>query len=645
LVNGIEQNGTTYQSNNLQPNQEVIISVEAVSDGACGNSFAESSCIAQDCASVDMLITPVADICGNDMPNGLIELEVEVLGASLSGVWSGSGVVDAVNGLFDPNSADLVNGENQILYTITDNYCEYSETATINIYESLQTGIIQIGALDCSDTAPILVSPAQQNVDYVWTTPSGNQMSETQIEALEEGQYNLLITSNLNGCTVSESIALIADFLTPVTEIANPEGMLTCIKEEVTLNALSSSSGPNFSYEWQGPGGDILTGTNPMELSVDQGGTYTLVITDLTNSCSSSASISVPQNTTLPTVEAGESLEFGCNDEVLTLAGFASLEADVLTWKNELGETLTSILQLDNNINTDVLNPGIYTLEAMDSETGCIGTDQVIITEDEDIPTAIMTMIESASCADEQDAYIEILEVEGGSAPYTYAFDEQAFSNTIIYPYLNPGTYELTVKDADGCTFEKSVFVPQTQAVTLDIGSDMNLTLGESEVIHLQTNLSLTEVDTVIWTSSEAIECMDDHCMEIKVSPKHSTEIHAVLVKDSGCIGEASIRLTLDKPRDVYIPNIFSPNSDGNNDIFFLQGKSEVVKVNRLLISNRWGEIIFDAKDFELNNPTKGWDGRLNGKDLNPGVFIYHVEVEYIDGEVVLMKGDVTLMR
>lgn len=88
----------------------------------------------------------------------------------------------------------------------------------------------------------------------------------------------------------------------------------------------------------------------------------------------------------------------------------------------------------------------------------------------------------------------------------------------------------------------------------------------------------------------------------------------------------------------VYIPNIFSPNSDGNNDVFLV--RSENIETIHLAVYNRWGE-----KVFESQNPNEGWDGNYKGKPCSPDVYVYHATIMFEDGTETSRKGNVTLVR
>ncbi|MBN8678539.1 MAG: gliding motility-associated C-terminal domain-containing protein [Chitinophagales bacterium] len=94
------------------------------------------------------------------------------------------------------------------------------------------------------------------------------------------------------------------------------------------------------------------------------------------------------------------------------------------------------------------------------------------------------------------------------------------------------------------------------------------------------------------------------------------------------------------------MPNIFSPNGDGENEGFTVFAEwSGVRSVKTLQIFSRWGEQIFVRENFPPNDPALGWDGRFKGVEMNPGVFVYYALVELVNGQEVVYKGDVTLMR
>lgn len=98
--------------------------------------------------------------------------------------------------------------------------------------------------------------------------------------------------------------------------------------------------------------------------------------------------------------------------------------------------------------------------------------------------------------------------------------------------------------------------------------------------------------------------------------------------------------------RAVFVPNVFSPNHDGINDNFFIQANPAIIdRVHFLRVYDRWGEVLIAHHDFPPNDPAFGWDGTYSNKDSQPGVYVWIAELEYKDGLIELLLGDVTLVR
>ena len=96
---------------------------------------------------------------------------------------------------------------------------------------------------------------------------------------------------------------------------------------------------------------------------------------------------------------------------------------------------------------------------------------------------------------------------------------------------------------------------------------------------------------------------------------------------------------------DIYIPNAFSPNGDNINDRLTILAGNDVNQINRFLIADRWGAIVFETNDFLPNDEQHSWDGSFKGKQLASGVYVYFAEVEFRNGETVQLRGDILLVR
>ena len=129
------------------------------------------------------------------------------------------------------------------------------------------------------------------------------------------------------------------------------------------------------------------------------------------------------------------------------------------------------------------------------------------------------------------------------------------------------------------------------------------------------------------------------------VRPDQTTSYSIQVINENGCVAEDMIQVRVSKDRLIFIPNVFTPNNDGTNDIFFIFGGKGVKEIKKFRVFNRWGEVMYELNNFQHNEPNLGWDGTFRGDALNPAVFVYLAEVEFIDGRIELYKGDVTLSK
>lgn len=92
------------------------------------------------------------------------------------------------------------------------------------------------------------------------------------------------------------------------------------------------------------------------------------------------------------------------------------------------------------------------------------------------------------------------------------------------------------------------------------------------------------------------------------------------------------------------MPNTFSPNHDGANDVFYPRGTG-IFKIKSFKVFNRWGQMVFSKNEMSANNPQYGWDGTLNDALLPADVYVYMIEVVCSNNITLPIKGNITLVR
>ncbi len=139
------------------------------------------------------------------------------------------------------------------------------------------------------------------------------------------------------------------------------------------------------------------------------------------------------------------------------------------------------------------------------------------------------------------------------------------------------------------------------------------------------------------------LSCQD--CLDNVASPLDDVMYTLLMSVENGCVYQDSVEVDVRKDRAVFIPNAISPNGDGINEYFYVQSKLNNVEVSKMSIFDRWGNLVFMTEDIPVNQESVGWDARYNGEPVQSGVFVYVIELKFIDGFIRLRKGDVTVIR
>lgn len=163
----------------------------------------------------------------------------------------------------------------------------------------------------------------------------------------------------------------------------------------------------------------------------------------------------------------------------------------------------------------------------------------------------------------------------------------------------------------------------------LDLGNDTTIFAGESVV------LTASGGGSYFWSPADFLSCVS--CPSPVASPIE-TATYSVVVDTLGCISQDDITVYVEISGDVYVPNLFSPNEDGVNDVLGIYGWS--VSEVEFRIYDRWGELVFQSNSMDAK-----WDGTYKGSPLNSAVFVYTLQVTYMDGREQQQHGNITLVK
>ena len=204
-------------------------------------------------------------------------------------------------------------------------------------------------------------------------------------------------------------------------------------------------------------------------------------------------------------------------------------------------------------------------------------------------------------------------------------------------------TYKVVGSDSLGC-FEDEGSV----TIKLYTKPHVEIANGESIVVQAGTPVKLTtknspDIVDWKWYPSKWLSCST--CAETIAAANENITYHVTAANQGHC--EASDDVTISvicNNANVYVPNTFSPNHDGSNDVFYPRGTG-LYTIKSFKIFNRWGQVVFSKNGISANDPQVGWDGTLNGAILQPDVYVYTLEVICQNNNILPIKGNVTLIR
>ncbi len=417
-----------------------------------------------------------------------------------------------------------------------------------------------------------------------------------------------------------------------------PATVYFCAGQPVTLNAtLSDSPYPSTVYQWQtqaaGSAGwqNVAAGTG-LALPVPQpveGDQYRLLV------ASAAANLDLPYCRAVSQplelmLDDVSGFAIGGTDTILCNGAPAVLDAGPYKrYKWSTGATTANI---------EAPAPGWYTV-TVTTVNDCPATDSLFV-----YAVDLTASAEGADphCAGDSSGWIRAGNVQGGAGPVRFSLDKGPEQDQAFFGRLPAGPHTVTVRDSLGCHFDIAVPLTDPPPVLLSLGDDRDVLVCDSLELAVQSNFPLT---SYWWQPSAGLSCTA--CPVPMAMPMQTTVYTLSALDERGCPGADSIRITVLPRLDVYAPNVFRQDisENGPNNSFTLFLSKSAVRVRRLAIFDRWGELVFQRENEPPGSATLHWDGTdFRGRPLDEGVFVWQADIEFTDGGVRRYAGDVTLL-
>jgi len=544
--------------------------------------------------------------------------------ASGTGIWtlvSGTGTITTPS---SPTSTvtGLGVGANVFMWTIDNAPCVAS-TSSITITNTGGPAVAVTSQIDAlcfggaSGTASANASSGSGPYDYVWTSSTGtiqttlNSSIPDSVSGLTSGTYTITITDN-SGCTTS-SIVTISEPATAVSVSLTSSTPSGCASSTgtATVTASGGTVGSGYTYNWAPSGGTAATASSL------GAGTYTVTTTD-GNGCTSTTSV-VIGTAGGPTASIASQTNVNCNGGstgTATASGSGGTGSLTYSWSGGAGTAATA----------SGLASGTYTVIVTDG-AGCTSTSIATITQ----PTAVSGIVNTttATCG-LTDGTATASATGGTGSSYTYLWSPGSATTSTITG-IAAGTYTVTITDSLGCTQTATGTVGTAGSPPVDAGTTTTIVSGGSTVLVGTAGAGAT----YSWTPPGSLSC--DTCASPIASPT-TTTTYTLTITLNGCTSTDTVTVFVEEEcGELFVPNVFSPNGDGNNDV--LQVYGNCILDFEFAIFDRWGQ-----KVFEITDPALTWDGRFNGKMMDAAVFVYYLKGT-VKGIDISKHGNITLVK
>ncbi len=555
----------------------------------------------------------------------------------------------------------LIGGEGTY-YLIVSDLGGCSDTAIVVVDEDMTLPLVDAGPtglITCVEFVDLLDGTnSVQGPDYVyqWTTTDGDiqeggDTAEPVVGAC--GTYTLHITSLLNGCVDSASVEVLCDTVVPVSN-AGIDHMLTCSETVVSLDGSASSSGPDYEYTWNTVTGNITSGQGTAMITADDGGTYVLMVEDTTNGCFALSTALVTYDTMPPLADAGMPAMIECRDPLL-LDGSNSAQGDSISYV--WGTTTGNIVEGENTTAPLIDAGGEYIIWVTNDLNGCAATDTVLI--DGGVP------LEDALLAGDFDTCGDSTTLSGNLPSGT--FGEWTTSNTTLFiaepleritsvTNMGPGhhTFFWTLSTADCPDYHSDSLVVYVEGTPDAVEDQLDLSgYINSHVIELLENDDTSTVrgftfDLVGSPEAGTLSTLGPGELRYDFPEGYfgMTSFDYSLCSEI-CPDQCdttTVLLRISEPIDtiLHIPNTITPNGDGTNDAFIIpevKNDPDLYPDRELIVFNRWGSIVYQAKPYDNN-----WMGTANnGRELPQGTYYYVLRLNI--GEGIIYEGDITILK
>lgn len=384
------------------------------------------------------------------------------------------------------------------------------------------------------------------------------------------------------------------------------------------------------TWSWTFGNGQTSSVQNPPAQVFPNDGSYTntLYVED-NQGCSTTVSKTVVVHP-LPPLQVSSDATI-CRGDSVTISATG---ANTYTWTNVSNDL--SCTNCPDPIANPTLDKWFY-VEGR-SQYGCVANDSVYVRVIQPYKVSV-TPISDSVCVGQG------ITLKASGAPlYSWSPAAGLSSTSIANPFASPQastTYTVTGSDSLGCFRDSATVTLKVNDIpTVNAGPDIILSAGSTA--NLQAVAS-PDVTSFMWSPPTGLS--DIRTLNPTVTGGSDITYTIRVNNAAGCTAQDQVKVLVTcTEANIFVPNTFSPNGDGMNDVFYIRGKG-IFAIKSLKIFNRWGELIFDKKDVTPNDPNHGWNGMYKGAFASTDTYVYQMEVMCNNSQSLRYNGTISLIR
>lgn len=520
-------------------------------------------------------------------------------------------------------NTNLPAGTSYTVLVEDDNGCTGSTTFSVDPYPPAPAYTLDVNpsySLSCaSPSTTITFAPTGTNTSVSWGGPSGT-ITGTNVVVTSPGTYTYSAINTVSTCSLTGSIVITSDVVLPTATFST-----SCNSNTVTLTATPGAS--SYTAIWFEPTSPPTALGNPATSTVT--GIFTLTVTDPTNGCVQTYTTltSVPQ---ISIVSSPTTNVLTCTNPTIQATASSTSPSVTINWNNGTSTVTTNPLPITAN--------GTYTATATNT-LGCSSQSIVTVTTN----TLASVSINSQTVIPCTTGSLSLPATTPGLDPYTFSWSPSSPTYTgSVFTATTPGTYSVVATNAvNGCTTTAS------QTIVYDnINASFNASVynGLMPLPVTFTNTSILGTNPAgtnyTWSFGDGSILASNDTTVLHVY-NQSGNFPVILTAQNGfCVDTAMAYIKVDLISSFVVPNVFTPNGDGINDVFTF----DAVNMGEIhvLIYDRWGLKMFES----TASGNVKWDGKnKGGSTVTDGTYFYIITATGLDNKTYDLKGTVNVFQ